>query len=52
MHEIETPDGKMIQGPWSSYKTPTVEEFHEFIDEFAGVDSGELYRKQKREALT
>ena len=33
MHEIETPDGKMIQGPWSSYKTPTVEEFHEFIDE-------------------
>ena len=33
MHVIETPDGKTIQGPWSSYKTPTVEEFHEFIDE-------------------
>ena len=42
-HEIETPDGKTIQGPWSPYKTPTVGEFHEFIDEFAGVDSGELY---------
>ena len=33
MHDIETPDGKMIQGPWSPYKTPTVGEFHEFIDE-------------------
>ena len=47
MHEIETPDGKMIRGPWSPYKTPTVGEFHEFIDEFAGVVSGELYKKEK-----
>ena len=34
-HYIKIPvDGKEIQGPWSPYVTPTLEQFQEFILEW------------------
>jgi len=32
-HDIKTPGGHTIQGPWSPYVTPTLEQFVEFVNE-------------------
>ena len=32
-HEIETPSGEIIDGPWSPYVTPTLEQFAEYVDQ-------------------
>ena len=30
-HSIKTPGGETIYGPWSPYKTPTLQQFKEFV---------------------
>lgn len=32
-HDVVTPDGNTIGGPWSPYTVPTREQFETFIDE-------------------
>ena len=31
-HDIKTPEGIIIDGPWSPYTTPTREEFEDYIE--------------------
>ena len=47
-HEISTPRGGHIQGPWSPYVTPTLEQFVEFVTEYEDqVKSSDLAKAEK-----
>jgi hypothetical protein len=36
-HDIKTPGGGLIHGPWSPYRVPTLEQFSEFVTEYIEV---------------
>ena len=47
-HDIKTPGGHTVHGPWSPYVTPTLEQFVEFVMEYEDqVKSSDLAKAEK-----
>ena len=47
-HDIRTPGGEVIHGPWSPYKVPTLEQFSEFVSDYVNKRTLDILALNRR----